>query len=143
MSAADDFQQTLQQVRAADQHFYAGDATPIKAWWSHADDVTILGGLGAYEKGWEQVSPRLDWAATHLRGGNLTIEPLAMGVSGDLAYTIDIERSQVRVAGRDELSPTALRVTYIFRREEGSWKIVHRHADAIMEKIEATELLQK
>ncbi len=143
MSAADDFQQTLKQVRTADHHFMAGDATPIKALWSHADDVTILGGLGAYEKGWEQVGPRLDWAAARFRGANLTIEPLAMGMSGDLAYTIDIERSQVRVAGRDEFSPMALRVTYIFRREEGTWKIIHRHADAIMEKIEVTALLQQ
>ena len=120
----------------------AGDATPTKALWSHADDVTIMGGLGAYEKGWEQVGPRLDWAAAHFQGANLTIEPLAMGMSGDLAYTIDIERSQVRVAGRDEFSPMALRVTYLFRREEGSWKIIHRHADAIIEKIEVTALLQ-
>ena len=47
MSAADDFQQTLQQLRTADHHFMAGDATATKALWSHADDVTILGGLGA------------------------------------------------------------------------------------------------
>ena len=65
-----------------------------------------------------------------------------MGMSGDLAYTINIERHQVRVAGQDELSPVALRVTYIFRREEGSWKIIHRHADAIIEKTEVTALLQ-
>lgn len=49
-----------------------------------------------------------------------------MGMSGVLAYTVWIDRGQVRVAGRDEISPMALRVTYIFRREEGTWKIIHR-----------------
>jgi len=41
----------------------------MKALWSHAADVTIFGGWGAYEQGWEQVGPRLDWAAARFRGG--------------------------------------------------------------------------
>jgi len=52
-------------------------------------------------------------------------------VSGDLAYTVGIERGEVRVAGRDELSPMALRVTLIYRRENSTWKLIHRHADPI------------
>jgi len=143
MSITDDFQQTLQQERTANQHFMAGDAGPVKALWSHADDVTICGGWGAYEKGWEQVGPRLDWAAARFREGQTTSEMLAMGMSGDLAYTVWIDRGEARVAGRDELSPMALRVTYIFRREGGTWKIIHRHADPITDKTEARAILQQ
>jgi ketosteroid isomerase-like protein len=143
MSTADDFNQTIQQERTANQHFLAGDAAPVKALWSHADDVTICGGWGAYEKGWEQVGPRLDWAAARFGEGNTTSEMLAMGMSGDLAYTVWIDRGQARVAGRDEFSPMALRVTYIFRREEGAWKIIHRHADPITDKTEASAILQQ
>jgi ketosteroid isomerase-like protein len=138
MPIADDFQQTLQQVSTANQHFLAGDPAPYKACWSHADDVTIFGGWGAHEKGWEQVGPRLDWAAARFLEGQRSIELLSMGMSGDLAYTVWIERGETRVVGSDELRPSGLRVTHIFRREEGAWKIIHRHADAIMEKIEAT-----
>jgi hypothetical protein len=36
-----------------------------------------------------------------------------------------------------------LRVTHLYRREDGSWKIFHRHADAISEKIEAKAVLQR
>jgi hypothetical protein len=52
--------------------------------------VTMCGGFGAYEKGWEQVGSRLDWAAAAFREGHSTIEMLAMGVSGDLAYAVSI-----------------------------------------------------
>jgi ketosteroid isomerase-like protein len=138
MQRADDFYQTLEQVRTANQHFLAGDSAPYKACWSHTDEVTIFGGWGAYEKGWEQVGPRLDWAAARFLEGQRAIELLSMALSGDLAYTVWIERGETRVVGSDELRPSGLRVTHIFRREEGAWKVIHRHADAIMEKIEAT-----
>jgi ketosteroid isomerase-like protein len=143
MSITDDFSQTVKQLEAAGPHFYTGDAEPFKALWSQTDDVTIFGGWGAYEQGWEQVGPRLDWAAARFRGGQGTIEPLTMGMSGDLAYQVFIERAEVRIAGRDELSPMALRVTHIYRHEEGTWKIIHRHADAITDKTEASAVLQQ
>ena len=54
-----------------------------------------------------------------------------MAMRGDLASTVGIERGEMRVAGRDELSPMALRVTLISRRENGTWKLIHRRADPI------------
>jgi len=144
MSVTDDFQQIVKQVETARPHYHAGDAAPFKALWSHADDVTLLGGTGAFAKGWEQVGPRLDGVAANFREGRgWSIEPLAMGMSGDLAYTVHIESSEVRVAKRDEWSPVVLRVTHLYRREEGTWKIIHQHADAIMERIELTATLQR
>jgi ketosteroid isomerase-like protein len=144
LSATDDFQQIVKQVETARHHYLAGDPAPFKALWSHADDVTLLGGVGAYAKGWEQVGPRLDEVAARFHEGRgWSIEPLAMGMSGDLAYTVHLERSEVRVADRDEWSPVGLRVTHLYRREEGTWKIIHRHADASMERIEVTAALQQ
>ena len=48
-----------------------------------------------------------------------------------------IERGQVRVEGRDAAGPLAVRVTHIFRRETGAWRIIHRHGDPITEIREA------
>ena len=144
MSVTEEFQQIVKQVETVRHHYHAGDSAPFKALWSHADDVTLLGAVGAYAKGWEQVGPRLDWVAAQFRQGRAwSLEPLAMGMSGELAYTVHLERSEVRVAGRDEWSPVALRVTQLYRREEGTWKIIHRHADATMERIEVTATLQR
>jgi len=130
-------------VKAAISQFITGNAASFKACWSHADDVTIFGGWGAYEQGWEQVGPRLDWAAARFLGGTLTYQRLAQGMSGDLAYTIWLEKNVARVVGQGDRGPVVLRVTHLYRREEGSWKIIHRHADAIIEKIEATAVLQR
>ena len=142
-TAEEDLHQTVDQVQAASRQFIMGDPAPFQACWSHADDVTICGAWGAYERGWEQVGPRLEWGAARYRGGHTGFELLALALSGDLAYSVWIERGEARVVGHDEFSPTALRVTQIYRREAGTWKIIHRHADAIIEKIEATAVLQR
>lgn len=138
MSVPDDFEHTLEQVEAAARQFINGNSTPFHACWSHADDVLLFGGFGAYEQGWTQVGPRMDWSTTRYRSGTLTIQRLAQGSSGDLAYTIWLEKQVARLAGEDEDRPRVLRVTQLYRREEGSWKIIHRHADAISDKTEAT-----
>ena len=61
---------------------------------------------------------------------------------GELAYSVWLEKDQVRVAGQAELSPLTVQVAHLYRLEEGSWKLIHRHGDAIVEKTEATAVLQ-
>jgi hypothetical protein len=65
MSSWDEF---CDQRRGAIERFVSGDAGPYKQLWSHADDVTIFAGWGAYEQGWDAVSRRLD-CAQPFRGG--------------------------------------------------------------------------
>ncbi len=143
MIAASSIRQAFEQMAAATQQFYSGDPGPFKALWSQGDDVTIFGGWGAYERGWEQVKKRLEWAASRYRGGNGTVEALGMGESGDLGYIIYLEKGQVQVEGSDGFRPMVLRVTHIYRREAAAWKIMHRHADAVAQKVEATAVLQQ
>jgi hypothetical protein len=142
MTTIDNFQATLDRVQAAIRQFATGDARAYKACWSQSDDVTICGGWGAYERGWEQVGPRMDWAAARWRGGHTDFVPLAQGASGDLAYTVWIEQGDARLEGMDEFRPIALRVTHIYRREGDLWKIIHRHADALIDTIATTAVLQ-
>jgi ketosteroid isomerase-like protein len=137
MSTTDDFQHTLELVEAAERHFVNGNSTPFQACCSHVDDVTIFGGFGAYEQGWAEVSSRLDWAVARYHSGTLTFQRLSQGRSGDLAYTIWLEKQVARLVGQEEDCPAVLRVTHLYRREEGVWKIIHRHADFVIEKIEA------
>lgn len=43
----------------------------------------------------------------------------------------EVERHQARVGSSAEIVTSTLRVTTIFRPEEGTWKVVHRHADPV------------
>jgi ketosteroid isomerase-like protein len=72
----------------------------------------------------------MERAASNLRdGGMIAFEDVAKCVTP--AYTVWLERQKAKVHGGDDVSPYALRVTMIFRPEEGVWKVVHRHADQI------------
>jgi hypothetical protein len=137
------FQTTLDRVQAAVRLFATGDSRPYKDCWSQAGDVTICGGWGAYECGWEQVGPRMDWAAARWHGGHTDFVPLAAGTSGELGYRVWIEQGDALMEGMDEFRPIALRVTHIYRYEDSLWKIIHRHADALINKTAPDAVLQK
>lgn len=135
----------LSKYEEVANRFINGDPVLWKEIASKREDATIMGAWGAYEKGWDQVSARYDWAAARFKpsGAKLEVECLSLGVSGDLAYTVAIERSKALVVGEDKPAPMSLRVTHIFRKEGGEWKLIHRHADPIMGKIDTGKVLQK
>ncbi len=115
-----EFAQAVRDVEAAALgDFVRGDAASFKDLWSHTDDVTIFGGYGAHEQGWDQVGPRVDWAAArfpHATGG--TYEALAADSSGELSYAIGIERCHATAADRADPAEIVARVTHLFRREQ-------------------------
>ncbi|QHT68771.1 DUF4440 domain-containing protein [Rhodocytophaga rosea] len=117
-------------------NFINGDATLWKEQVSRSEDVAIMGGFGAYEKGWQQVGARYEWASARFKpsGAKAEIEYLSIAVSGDLAYTASVERSKVHYADTGKVEPMTLRATHVFKKENGEWKLLHRHADHVMEK---------
>jgi ketosteroid isomerase-like protein len=82
------------------------------------------------------VSATLDRAALNYRDGEaIGFENVSTVVGDDLAYVVEIESYRARVGGGAELVPVAVRVTTAFRREDGAWKVVHRHADPITARV--------
>jgi ketosteroid isomerase-like protein len=59
-----------------------------------------------------------------------------------MAHLVEIERFETKVAGADEISPAALRVTSVFRRGDDGWKLLHRHADRITPPCSGESILQ-
>jgi ketosteroid isomerase-like protein len=135
----------LPQFEAGINGFINGDPTLWKENASHRDDVTIMGGWGGLAKGWTKVDPWYDWAAARFKesGAKVNVEYISSEVSGNLAYTVAIERSEALVVGQDKPATMALRVTHVFRREDGAWKLVHRHADPLIDKTAPAAVLQK
>jgi ketosteroid isomerase-like protein len=120
----------LEAFHRAGRDITNGNPEAYKQLYSRHDDVTLANPFGPPVRGWSQVSTTLDRAAENYRDGEAVgFENVSTVISPDLAYTVEIERYRARVGGAEEIAPVAVRVTTVFRREAGSWKVVHRHAD--------------
>ena len=131
-----DFERFLQRYETANTAFVNGDPSRWLPITAEQDPVSIFGGFGGLgEAGIATVQQRYVLAATAFRpsGADVDFQYLVKDVRGRLAYTVAIERSNVLYAGQTERVPQILRVTMIFRREHGDWKIVHRHADTMID----------
>ena len=94
--------------------------------------MTLANPFGPPARGWSEVSAALDRAADNYRNGEVVgFDNMATVVDCGLAYTVEIESYRAKVGRAREMTPVAVRVTTIFRREDGTWKVAHRHADPI------------
>jgi ketosteroid isomerase-like protein len=124
-------------VRQASARFYEaanealdGNPAPMLHLWSHADDVSYCDTRGEVQRGWQAVEAYWKkaaaanaFASARLSAGGRILHVVA---SGDLAYVVASE--EVRREG--EPGVMQARATNIFRREDGEWRMAHRHADA-------------
>jgi ketosteroid isomerase-like protein len=130
MSAVDDVDQLIEQWQLAAGEFVKGNPEPVKKLWSHREDVTLANPWGPPVRGWDEVAKTIEHAASLRRDGEFVgSEIVAKYVTAELAYVVQLERA--KVGEREDIAPIATRATMIFRPEEGTWKMVHRHADPI------------
>jgi hypothetical protein len=94
----------------------------LKKLFSYRDDVTLANPLvGPLARGWEQVAATMDHAASQFTvGENVGLETAAKYATPELAYILEIERAKAKVSAREDIAPSALRVTMIFRPEDGT-----------------------
>jgi ketosteroid isomerase-like protein len=113
----------------AEVALHNGDAAQRAAIWSTREPVTVLGA-------WRSVAGQQDvrelfrqLETTFADCTSYAHEVIAADVQGDMAYTVGHEHTQASVNG--EARNYTLRVTQIYRREDGDWKVAHRHADTV------------
>ncbi len=132
MANSDDVDIAVEQYHLALGEFVKGNPAPLQAMFSHRDDVSLANPFGPAIRGWAQAAETMQHAASLYRDGEVTgFENVTKCVTSDLAYIVEVERFTAKVGGRDEVAAVVLRVTSIFRREDSTWKVVHRHADSI------------
>ncbi len=139
-----DFDEVVAHYQRALGEFVKGNPEPVKMMFSHREDVTLANPIGPVVRGWEQVAATGDRAASLLKDGEIVaFDIVAKYVTPELAYMVWVERVKAKVGGRQDVAPIALRVTTIFRPEDGTWKVVHRHADPITTAQPVESIIQK
>ena len=144
MPTVDDVDRLIEQYQLALHEFVKGNPEPAKQLFSHREDVTLANPHGPPARGWEQVTKTIEHAASNIRDGEISgFDVIWKLVTPELAYTVWIERQKAKMGGRQDVTPVDLRVTMIYRPEEGEWKVVHRHADPITTARPAETVIQE
>jgi ketosteroid isomerase-like protein len=124
-----DLDQTVKQYHVALQDFVKGSYEPLWEVYSRREDAFLCNPFVPFARGSQEIEEAMKVAASHWRGGEAEFENKVRYENADLGYIIELERFRATLDGAERSG--ALRVTSIFRREEGAWKVVHRHADPI------------
>lgn len=117
-------------LHEAELALHNGDAGPRRQICSRKEPVSVL---GAWRNAFGQ--QELDELFTGLAGQfsdctSYRFELLSYDVIGDMAYTAGLEHTSVSVDG--EPRSYVLRATQTYRREDGQWKVAHRHGDTVV-----------
>ena len=130
MAELEDFQHDfLPRFIDAQSVFHDGNAGPNNDLWTDTDPVTLFAARGLCESGTDRVTETFDRVASEFSAvRDYEWELFASVVSGDFAYTVAIERYTASLRG-EAPAQQELRVTHVYRRENGVWRAVHRHAD--------------
>jgi ketosteroid isomerase-like protein len=132
MTDRDDF---LDWVRTslyeAELALHNGDPAPRRALWSRKEPVSVLGAW-RNANGQEEIDELFDFLGRSFSDcTSYAFELLAYDVLGDMAYTAGLEHTSASIDG--EPRTYALRVTQVYRREDGVWRVAHRHGDTVAE----------
>lgn len=127
MSAADEVRKASSQFYAALNSMANGDAQPLSEIWSHGSAVTTMHPIGGRQVGWAEVWDSWQQVARLTTEGKVELKDQRIHVAGDVACEAGIEHGQLKLAG-EQLS-IEHRVTNVYQREAGVWKIIHHHTD--------------
>jgi ketosteroid isomerase-like protein len=143
LTVADDVDRLTEHYQLGLEEFMKGNPEPVKELFSHRDDVSLANPFGSPVRGWEQVAVAQDRGASVFRDGEIyDFEMVAKYVTAELACILWIKRTNAKVGGAEDVTPCDLRVTMTLRPEDGTWKVVHRHADPITSARPAESVIQ-
>jgi ketosteroid isomerase-like protein len=130
MSERDDFHAWVNTtLYEAELALHNGDAAPRRALWSRNEPVSVLGAW-RNAQGQAEIDELFGSLAKSFSDcTSYAIELLAYDVVGDMAYSAGLEHTSASVDG--EPRSYTLRATQIYRREDGEWRVAHRHGDTV------------
>ena len=126
----DGVKQAVAEFYAALNKMFTGEVAPMKAVWSHADDVTYMGPNGGFQKGWPAVEKIWDENAALKMGGKVAPAEMEIRVGEDLAIVSNYEEGENNDA-EGNVVKVRIRATSLFRKEDGKWKMIGHHTDLL------------
>ena len=123
-----DFETFMEQRERAALAYCQGDAAPVNALSTNSNPASFFGPDGNVLQDADKIKAAYrDGASKFGPGGESRLEILQSGASGDAGYWCGLQHAEVEMDGKRV--PMTLRISEFFRRENGEWKLVHRHAD--------------
>ena len=128
----DEFKMFIERRKIIAQAYVNGDAEPLAKIAIKNSAATFFGPMGGVVAGAAEVMARYESDARSFdTGSGSDLEIVHMSANGEIGYWAGFQNAKARLKGRTETIPMRLRVTEIFRKSEGEWRLIHRHADPL------------
>lgn len=127
MSARDEVCKASERFYTALNRMLNGDAGPLSEVWSHGSAVTTMHPIGGRQVGWDEVRGSWEQVARLSADGEVHLKDQLIHVAGDVACEVGVEHGRLKLAGQQVAIEH--RVTNVYQREAGVWKLTHHHTD--------------
>jgi hypothetical protein len=127
MSEVDELVRRTEEATVA---FMRGDMDRYLELTAHVRGFTLAHPFGGPAVRYDDRGESLKESASYFQDGDVTIELTESHAWGDTIVLVMIEHNSGAVGGLPN-QEWPLRVTQVYRREEGEWRIVHRQADVL------------
>jgi ketosteroid isomerase-like protein len=125
----------VRMAQESAEAYLAGDLDTYAVVLPHADDFTLMPPFGGpIRQGFVLDDEARETTRSTFKGGQVEVEVEASYVTDNLAVLAVVERQHGLVGDLAE-QDWSLRVTLAFRRDAGEWRLVHRHADALVHTV--------
>ena len=138
----------LDEIRRASAKFYNainsmanGDDTPMQDAWIKGDDVTAQHPIGGRDTGFETVMASFSKVAENAGGGDIRLENQFIHAGSEMAIETGTEIGTLVIAGQE--ARINQRVSNVYQRQGGEWKLAHHHTDLSSDMLEIVERLAK
>jgi ketosteroid isomerase-like protein len=123
----EEFWMARQQAAKA---FVRGDGGKLNALVPHEGNASFHSPRGDTVVGAQDVALRyLAEAKTFHSNGTTHLEAIQRVHVGDLGFWTGFQIAEVQIADARQAVEVRIRVTELFRRIDGEWRLIHRHAD--------------
>jgi ketosteroid isomerase-like protein len=114
----------------AAQAYVRGDGGKLDALVPHDGNASFHSPRGDTVVGAPDVASRyLSDAKSFHSNGTTQLEVIQRACDGDLGFWTGIQIAQVQIGDASHAVQMRIRVTEVFRKIDGEWRLIHRHAD--------------